>query len=256
MSLVAKLLLLSALLFVKGADARNMNILVLGEGASANCNVRLYGEEPNVFQIGRNGMKRPARDPLDWADCSGGSIWIPVGRQIVEARFADQVAFMSLGMEKSQVRDWVKGGRAFARLESALQVAKAKNIKFDYVFWYQGMSDGVLRQQDYGFGLVKVIRGLIPVVPGARWLIAQSAGCGNAINKDIFAAQRKVSANPLFNRFPGPDVSLLHNSSLSDQCTLREDGQEIMAKQWFRSLVKAEEISRKYEKESLLHYFK
>jgi hypothetical protein len=256
MSLVAKIALVLALLNIHVAHARDLRILVLGEAAAANCNSRLYEAQPGVFQVGLDGAETPARDPLEWADCKGGSVWVPLGREIVRSRMADKVVFMSLGIPGSRARDWVKGGRAYAKLESAMRLAHARKIKFDYVFWYQGMSDGAARAEEYQIDLIRVVRFMIPMVPGVKWLFASSANCRGEINERILAAQRKVGSNALFSRFPGPDTNVLPGHSWTDQCTLTEDGQENMATLWLRSLVNSEVASQKYEREDLLHFFK
>lgn len=256
MSSVVRAFLLFAIIFGNAAYAKSIHVLVLGEAASANCNSRLYGEQAGVYQIGKDGLEKPARDPLDWADCAGGSIWIPVGREMIRAGMAKRVVFMSIGMANSRAQDWIKGGRAFGRLESAMQVVSARKIKFDYVFWYQGMSDSDSSGQRYVSDLTGVIKNLIPSVPGAKWIIAQSAGCSGRVSNRILAAQRRVSAYPLFNRFLGPDLSFLENATLGGQCALTQDAQEKAAGLWVGSLVNAEAESRKYGRESLLFYFR
>jgi hypothetical protein len=175
---------------------------------------------------------------------------------MIQSGVVDRVGFMSIGVTGTRARDWSGGGRAFAKLEAAMQVATAKKIRFDYVFWYQGLSDGNAREQEYAADLTKVMRALIPSAPSAKWIVAKSSGCDREINNEILAAQRAISSNNLFNRFPGPDVYILQNSFLRDQCTLTDDGQEKMAELWYHSFVKAEAASQKYAKESLLHYFK
>ena len=80
MSLVVKLFIWLSLGLMSGmAGARNLHILVIGEGSAANCNEHQFATLPYVAQIGLDGSEKPAADPFEWSDCEGGSIWLPLG---------------------------------------------------------------------------------------------------------------------------------------------------------------------------------
>jgi hypothetical protein len=245
-----------AILVASRADARELSILVLGEAASANCNAQPYGPYPGIFQIGRDGFPKPAKDPLDWADCGGGSLWIPFGREVVKAGLADKVNLMSLGMASTRARDWTVGGRASARLDSAIRVIRERKLKFDYVFWLQGRSDRNTSEQDYNQDLSEVVKFLGSNLNGVTWLIAESGSCEGKTGEQLLSAQRKVGRNALFNRFPGPSATLGIDELQLKDCSYTEKGQEEMAKRWLRALRLAESASNRYQRESLLYYFK
>ena len=122
-------------------QAKDIFILVVGESISANCNQHIFQQVPGVYQLNKNGIQTPAKDPFDWSDCSQGSMWIPLGEKIIQNGLADNVTFMPIGVKGTSVSDWKEGGAAFAKLSSAISMTKEKSINVDYLFWHQGSSD-------------------------------------------------------------------------------------------------------------------
>lgn len=238
------------------AHARDIHILVIGGGTASNCNAHAFGEARGVYQIGLSGSEKPARDPFELADCKGGSIWVPLGQKMVETGMADRVIFMPVGVAGARARDWQAGGRAYGKLLSVMSTAKARNIKFDYAFWQEGSADIGADPAQYANDLNKAVKAISINMNVGKWIIAQGAGCGDKRGGAINAAQLHYSRSPLFNRFPGPDMSGLDSTYRSDGCYFNELGQRELAQLWFRSIVAADSASLKYQKESFLYYFK
>jgi hypothetical protein len=257
MLLAVRLLILLGCCFIGGAaNARDIYILVIGEGSSSNCNSHSFTEVPGVYQIGLAGTIKSARDPFEWADCKNGSVWIPLGQEMISAGIADNVIFMPVGLARTKARDWLEGGRAFKKLMTVIATVKQHNIKFDYAFWQPGFSDSGASEAQHVNELGRVIKFVSLNINVDKWIIAQGAGCGVSTDPDIESAQLEVAGNRLFNRFPGPNTGSLGGAYRSNTCNFNERGQRKLAKLWLGSLVRAEEESEWLQKESLLYYFK
>ena len=257
MLLAAKLAGLLALMLWGGfASAKDIYILVIGEAGSANCNAHRFTKAVGVYQIGLDGAVKPAHDPFEWADCKGGSIWIPLGKQIINAGMADRVIFMPIGLARMRARDWLADGRAVSKLSSVTNLVVGRKIRFDYALWQQGYSDRGSSGPQYISDLSKVIKNVSLNMQITKWIIAQSAGCGAAVSTHIKVAQSQIALNPLFNRFLGPDISSLSSAYRSTECNFNEIGQQKVAQLWFRSMQEADTANVRYQKESLLYYFK
>jgi hypothetical protein len=234
------------------ANARDVYVLVMGDGTSANCNARVFGATSGVYQIGLDGIEKPARDPLESADCQKGSIWLPLGQQMIKAGVADKVIFMSIGVAGTSARGWQAGGVAFAKLAAVTRTVNARKIKFDYALWQHSDTGSDTRGRDCIAEMRKVVRAMSIAIKIDKWIIGQSKGCGDGIEGDPPINQW----NPLFNRFSGPNTSTLDSSYRSASEYLNELGQLKLAHLWFRSIVEADAASARYQKESLLYYFK
>jgi hypothetical protein len=249
--------LLGFLLAVGGfAQARELKILVLGEGAAANCNEYLFKAVPHVFQFDSNGNETPASDPLTWAGCSGGSVWVPVGMQLVRDGVADRVIFLPLALPVASVRDWLPGGKAFGELKSAVDLAKRKEIRFDYVFWQQGYSDNRYNSTHYFNDLRLLMRYVTTNLSVGGWLVAKGTGCPGVSTPDLVSAQDRMARMPIYRRFPGPDTTRLDPETRFGSCGLNESGQAQLATMWVKALIEAERNKELYQKEALLNYFR
>lgn len=242
-------------LFSGAVFSEQINILIIGQSVSANCNEHVYDAVNGVFQIGLDGAEIPAKDPFDWADCKAGSMWIPLGREIVKSGMADRVVFMPIGISGAKVSDWRQGGVAFPKLEKAIAVIKDKNIKFDYAFWHQGSSD-IGRGRLYGSDLSALLAYVARNVKVEKWLIAQHSSCFGKIDIPLARVQKEIGKNYVSRRFPGPDTNLLGAGYRVDGCHLNYAGQEKMAEQWLSSMQTADRLDATVQKESLIYLFK
>ncbi|MXR36811.1 sialate O-acetylesterase [Craterilacuibacter sinensis] len=236
--------------------AKEVHILVIGQSISSNCNQNKFGKVDGVYQFDLNGNVVAASDPFIWADCNGGSMWMPLGERMIKSGLASKVVFMPIGIGGTKVSEWLVGGRAFGKLETALSVIAKKGITFDYVLWHQGSSDigtpGNIYQDDL-HKLYSYVRKKIGVVP---WVVARHSRCYGRYDEKIDGVQQKIVTNaPLFF-YAGPDNNSLDDRFRFDSCHLNKTGQIKMAELWFESIEKVGQRKESIEKETLLYWFK
>jgi hypothetical protein len=257
MSLVAKVLCAFVFLgMIEAANAKDVHVLILGEDAAANCNAHVYGQVKGVYQLTLDGVVKPASDPFESAECSGGSIWMPLGERMTKARGGDRIIFFPIAVMHGRARDYLLGGRAAKKLEIALAVANKQNITFDYALWYQGFADAGSSYISYSNTLRSLLKYVSMRVKVSKWLISRTGACGPGKTLNVEKAQIEIAKQPVLNRFAGADDTVLRTEYRSGDCSLTSFGQERMADLWFDAIGKADTDSMRYQKESLLYYFK
>lgn len=215
---------------------KELYILVIGQSISSNCNQTVYAPVDNVLQVALDGSLKPARDPFEWADCKQGSMWMPLGKRIIDSGMTKKVVFMPIGVGGTSVRDWQSGGKASAKLNSALDLIKQQGLKFDAVFWHQGTADHGMTSGEYSDRLLSVISYVNSKITTGRWLIGVHSRCWGNYDPQIEAAQRLVGSATSAGRFPGANSNLLGNAYRFDECHLNQAGQEEMATMWLEAL--------------------
>lgn len=249
------LLLLAVCPFI-AAYAQEMYILVMGQSISANCNEHVFSARPGILQLDLMGNIVPAADPFVWADCTAGSMWMPLGERILAVGLANPVVFMPLGVAGTKAEDWLAGGRAFAKLQKALELIKQKDIQFEYAFWHQGTADIGTPPQQYESTVKNVIRFVNANVRVKKWLVAQHSACNGRIDVSLAQAQRKIAGNNMQNLFPGPDTNQLDAGFRSDGCHLNQKGQLRMAELWLESMRNSDRLYDLIQQETLLNLFR
>jgi hypothetical protein len=213
-----------------------LRILVLGQSIASNCNEHRYGPVDGVYQIVKDGSSKPASDPFEWADCAEGSVWMPLGKKLIDNGIAQKVTFMPIGVGGTRVQDWIEGGTAFSKLNNAISVIKQRQLTFDFAFWHQGSSDIGTNKNAYIAGLTSLIGYTDANVQIARWLIARHSKCWGNYDPNIEEAQTVVGNSPALRRFLGPNNNLLGDDYRVDRCHLNQKGQEEMASMWLESI--------------------
>jgi hypothetical protein len=216
-----------------------MSILVIGQSISSNCNEHVYGPVDNVLQVARTGEIKAARDPFEWAGCSGGSMWMPLGKKLIDAGVAAKVVFMPIGVSGSHVEDWQAGGASFSKLNDAIATIQQQGLRFDFAFWHQGTGNIGTNRMVYLERLSSVVGYLNERVAIKRWMIAVHSRCSGLYDTDIEAAQLEFGNAPELGRYPGPNTNLLGNEYRVDTCHLNQMGQEEMASMWLKSVKNA-----------------
>lgn len=238
------------------ARAEPLYILAVGETLASNCHAQVFPAESGVYQLGPEGEERPAADPLGGADCTRGSVWMPLGRRLREARHAEKVVFLPVGAEGTRMADWLGKGAAQARLAAALRMARAKHIRFDYVLWLQGASDRGSDPRRYQQGLGQVLKQIrLGVVDAGKILVARHSGCGGQSDPALRHAQAEFARNAHLRIFPGPDADAVGTTFRSEACQLDPAGQEEMARRWAEAIDAADKASTAIRKETLLYWF-
>lgn len=256
MSLVAKIFFTLLLCFSSISYSNQLNILVIGDDKSANCNQHVYESVDGVFQLDLDGKEVAAKDPFLWADCKDGSVWIPLGRELIKSGLADKVVFMPIGISKVKASDWRAVGPAKIKLELALKIIKERNLQFDYLLWQQGSSDIGSKPTIYKKEANEIFKYLKKSIRLKSIIIAKDSSCNGKTDSDIFNSQNILGEDFLNRRFPGPNINLLTASNLNNDCLLNFSGQEFVADQWLESMKNAKVIDQMIQKETLLYYFK
>lgn len=189
-----------------------------------------------MFQIGLTGEVKTASDPFEWSDCKQGAMWMPLGKLLIDTGLASKVTFMPIGIGGTTVADWQEGGAAFPKLNTALNLITQRGIKFDYAFWHQGSSDFGTVPNVYETRLAAVIKFVARNIQVEKWLVAVHSRCSGKWDRDIEAAQLRVSAPAGDNIFRGPDNNSLDDTYRFDGCHLNARGQEAMAGLWLESI--------------------
>lgn len=235
--------------------ARNLYILVIGEGAAANCNDIKFSSASYVMQIGIGGAEKAAEDPFEWSECNGGSFWIPLGEQLHSQGLAQRIVFMPVTVEKAKVADWLGQGDASRKLGEAIKVARQRDIRFDYVLVQQGSSDRESKITSYFNDLQSLVNYVRVIAPRAKWIFARGTACRAERSLQIERVQTIYGQQPLANHFVGPVLAELPENGISKNCMLNRVGQLQMAYMWANAIHAVETDSERYRKEALLYYF-
>lgn len=255
MLLVVRAVLGFSLFLLPGfASARDIYLLVVGDQSAANCQEHKYGPTEGVYQLALDGRQRPAMDPLDWADCNGGSIWMPLAKRLKQEPGVDKVVLLSVGVMNAKAQDFSQGAAA-TRLNKALRTAKGLGIKFDYALWQQGRADLATKRNAYLNSVRKVIKAASIKITIRKWLIGSEA-CGPTQLLNVAEAQAVLSKQVLLNRFPGPSQLPLDSQAQLTDCRLTEAGQEVMAQYWSDAIHRADRLGERYQREALISLFK
>ncbi len=246
-------LLFVFLLFPIIGFSKGTNIIVIGQSISSNCNQTRFVAVPGVYQLNLDGEKVFAQDPFVWADCDGGSIWMPFAERLIASGFTDEVTLMPIGVAGTKLIDWLPDGKANKKLKRALSAARENGIKFDYVFFYLGSSDIGESPKKYKSQLIELNRFVREEIGYSSWLVAQHSRCNDGYDSTIAKVQRSFNKIPFY---AGPDSNSLGDEYRVDGCHLNKAGQEKMAALWVESLIQAADKKQRIEKETLLHLFK
>jgi hypothetical protein len=216
-----------------------LTILVVGQSISSNCNEHKFGPVDNVFQIGRDGLIKAAQDPFEWADCSNGSMWMPLGKQLIDGGIAKKVVFMPIGVGGTKVSDWQDGGLAYTKLNTVFAQIKDKGLRFDVALWHQGSSDIGTDPTDYYNRLANVVANIDAHAPIGKWIVALHSRCNGNYDQKIEEAQRHFATQTGNGHYLGPNNNLLGDEYRIDGCHLLQKGQETMASMWYESIKSA-----------------
>jgi len=255
MSLVARIALLLLMVACRDGSARDLYILVIGDRSVANCHAHGFEPAAGVYQWDAAGRMIVAGDPFQGTPCHDGSIWIPFGQGAVTAKLADRVVLVPLIVPPSEPAAWFAAGSALERLKMIARVAQAGGVQFDYAFLQPGAANAALSQLQYFRSIRSVVRFVSQTVPVKGWIFAIGSGCGN-VDPRLAEAQVNLGSSPIKNYHYGPRLSELPSMFWESACRLNRDGQEALARMWLRALIRAENTKARYDRETLLKYFR
>lgn len=235
----------AALLLAVGlsANAKDLTILVVGQSLSANSGGHRYTEPvPNLYQIDLQGNRVPAKDPMLWASSDGGTLWMPLGRKILQAKLADSVTFMPIGKGGTSLENWLTpGSYVNGKMYRALDIINQKNIRFDYVFFLQGSSDTQTPAKEYAtrfYTLHHIIQGRLKKSGSdPAWIVARHSRCDKLVSEPIWYVQQAIGLRDNQKHyFVGPDINSVGMQYRRDRCHLNQAGQELVSDMWLESL--------------------
>jgi hypothetical protein len=217
---------------------RVMVALVFGQSNAAN-----YGESrrqagPKVFSLNGARLLRAA-DPLPGANGVGGSVWTRLGDKLIAAGRYDRVIFVPAAAGGSEIAEWqpeVK--KHFKLVESAINSAHARGLRFTHLLWHQGESDAALliHPTDYRLRFQNVMRGIREAGVDAPVFVAVATRCGGyPENKDIRWVQRDLVNHDL-RIWQGPDTDVLGPEFRHDGCHFSTLGLDAHAELWVEFL--------------------
>lgn len=216
----------------------DLRILILGQSISSNCNQHKYDAVANVFQIGKDGIVKVAKDPFEWADCDQGSMWMPLGKNLLDKGIAGKVTFLPIGIAGSSVKEWQIGGKGYDKLNEVVVQINRLGMSFDYAFWHQGSADIGMGTDEYQQRVASIIDVVNSKVKVGRWLVALHSRCLGSYSPEIEQAQRNLGNASSLGRYPGPNTNFLGAEyRMPDNCHLNQAGQEEMATQWINAIV-------------------
>lgn len=256
MSLVVKFIALILLLISsKFATARDIYILTLGDSLASNCNEHAYPAQNSVFTLHQNGILEIARNPLMLKNCYRGSIWLPLGKELIASKMANRVIFFNIEKPNASIDQWLPNGEMWPNIEAAMSLAQKQGFKFDYALWLQGASD--VHRTSSTYPLAKVLKLISLQIPIEKWIIARFSACYGQSNPVIERTQvHVIEGGGLLRRFAGPNINELDKRYKTDGCYLNQSGQEKVASLWLESMTRADRRNSEVQSESLLGLFR
>ncbi|EZP41385.1 hypothetical protein [Janthinobacterium lividum] len=247
---VAKLFIAALLILCSNfTNAHDMYIFVVQETPFAMCEGKSFDEVDGIYEIDEGGREIPAGTNSSQDTCRNMGSIIPLGQEILKAGMAKRVVFMLTNVARSD--EILIDDEESKKLNSAIELANSKKIKFDFALW-QGNLMGKNPNSSYSREVQAAVKSISLSAKVEKWVIGLSAYCHRPAGDPAISIRQE----PLINRFPGPDIGVLAGEYRTDQCSVNDLGQKEMAKLWYAAMKKADIESEKYQKESLLYYFK
>lgn len=247
-------LIVAVLLFFTSSSlsAKDVNILILREHVTADCQRKLSGALGGIYQIDMQADALAVGSPDSWDTCANGLIFHTLSQAMIQSGMADHVTLTPVGIPTGSLNEWFVSGRAHEKMKSVAEKANAKNITFDYVLWDGGLIDGEFSASTYQIDVQKILKEVKLGTKVEKFIISKSVSCTAGIESH----GRAYRWDPLFRRFSGPDIGKISREYYADKCNFTEAGQKKIAQLWLEAIKKADIEDKKYQKESLLHYFK
>ena len=247
-------LIVAALLFFTSSSlsARDINILILKERVTADCQMKLSGALDGIYQIDTPSDALAVSSSDSWPTCANGLVFHTLSQAMIQSGMADRVTLTPVGIPGGSLQDWFVSGRAHEKMKSVAEKANAKNIIFDYVLWDGGLIDGEFSASTYQTDVQKIVKEVKLGTKVEKFIISKSVHCTAGIEPH----GRAYRWDPLFRRFSGPDIGKISREYYADKCNFTEAGQKKIAQLWLEAIKKADIEDSKYQRESLLHYFK
>lgn len=219
--------------------APNALVLVtLGQSNAANSGTERFGPEAGVYNFNfLDGRCYRARDPLLGAGGRGGSVWIPLAREIVDSGLAASVIVAPIGLGGTRVDDWAPGGSMAGRFERLRNALSLADLHMQAILWHQGESDHATDPDSYVASFLAIVRVLRESGAYAPIYVARATRCGDVVSAGIRRAQSQLGTDyRALGLRPGPDTDVIAGPAWRDGCHFTRAGLVRHAGLWFEAI--------------------
>ncbi|WP_024870899.1 sialate O-acetylesterase [Tolumonas lignilytica] len=210
-------------------------IFSFGQSIASNFNEFKYPSNNHIFTI-KNGECVVAQDPLPIADGINGSMWMPLGRKIIENGLSKNVLLISIGVGGSSIDRWKSGGNLSQHLKNNLEFINRLKIPVSLFLWHQGSSDIGTSGDNYINKFMDITKLIRSLGFNAPILVAIHSQCFNIYDKNIENAQRMLGIFHDRGLYEGANTNILDSSFRFDNCHLNKMGQEKAADLWLNAI--------------------
>lgn len=213
-------------------------LVTLGQSNAANSGEVRFGHVPGVYNFNLfDGRCFEARDPLLGAGGDGGSVWMPLARQIVESGLVASVVIAPIGLGGTRVEEWAPGGALSSRFDRLNGVASRSGLHVHAILWHQGESNRGTDPEAYRATFLAMVRHIRGKGLTAPLYVARATRCGNLDSRGINQVQAELGLEyPELGLRPGPDTDKLIGPVWRDGCHFTSAGLARHAGLWFEIL--------------------
>jgi hypothetical protein len=252
LSVVKLISLFAGVVVANLACAKDLNFLLIGGDVASACSVSAEAQGYDALQMYANGKITLNRGEYS-VGCTSENAWTDLGKKLVTNYRVDKITIFAVNKSNLTIEDLWGNTPIKAKLDAIVAMANQNHLRFDYVLWQQGEAS---TNDSYLFKISNLMRIIGGKVKIDKWLVARNSGCGGVVSKETLDAQDEAGNNPLFSRYPGPDLDALGRQYRRDDCRFTREGEKKLTELWYEALVKADREYKIYQRETLLYYFK
>jgi hypothetical protein len=214
---------------------RTLVLVTFGQSNAANSGPARFGGSPGIYNFNPfDGRCFEAQDPLLGAGGDGGSVWLPLARQIIESGLAANVVIAPIALGGTRVADWAPGGRLSGRFARMQEAAMGAGLRANAILWHQGESDRDSRAADYRASFLAMVRAIRDSGSTAPIYVARATRCGSLVSREINEVQRELGhGHAELGLREGPDTDTLAQPVWRDGCHFTRAGIVRHAGLWF-----------------------
>ncbi|MDX2367605.1 MAG: sialate O-acetylesterase [Colwellia sp.] len=213
-------------------------ILIAGQSNVANTVSSLSKSTPNIYNFYNSALYH-AEDPLLGATDKQGSLWITVGKKLLEKTSYNEVVIINVARSNSSISDWVNNGKFNNLIVQAINSALLSGLKPNVFLWGQGERDALdnMKKSDYRKMLANFVSDTNKITQNMPIIISLSSRCfSSAENINIRQAQMETIQRFNFV-FQGPDTDELGSDYRYDDCHFNTKGKEISSMLWTKYII-------------------
>ncbi|MGQ0810068.1 MAG: sialate O-acetylesterase [Nitrospiraceae bacterium] len=217
-----------------------MVALAFGQSNSAN-----GGETPKlagqrVFNFYKGKLYR-AQDPLLGADGTGGSIWTRLGDHLIERKLHENVVFVTIGVDGSEIARWRPSGDLHANLLGTIRELQRNGLSPTHLLWHQGESDAGLRTSKAAYKqmFLEMASSIKQEGVTAPIYVSIATRCKKQRPESIIQEAQAELVDIPKGIYPGPNTDTLGLGYRYDGCHFSDEGLEQAALLWLEALYPA-----------------